>query len=307
MNFKKIRRAALIFLSAAAVVGSAALSGCQIKTDYPEAKITIEFNSETYVLEYTLHRNKYPQTVQHFIELADSDFYNNTIIHNYTTNDWFGGGYSYDADRYAVAADDEGGMGDYLATSSKEDAYASLFKSGAITPTVYKNMDANGNLTQALSTLIGEFSKNDHSVLNGALTSKKGALRMYYNAKDENSGNTVFLDKTSTNQILEHDYRYNCATSLFAIQAGTSSSLTTGEYCIFAYLKDNDLTALKDLQDAISDYITDYLDGSNASFALSVENVSVDVKDEMGENDRTASYTVTKLPIVIKSVDITKY
>lgn len=306
MNFKKIRRSALIFLTATTLIGGAALSGCQIKTDYPEAKITIEFNSETYVLEYKMYRNMYPQTVQRFIELADSNFYDNTIIHDYQSSDWFAGGYTYDATTYQQAFDD-GAMGGYLETNSKEKAYDDLFKSGAITPSVYANRGTDGKLTDALSTLIGEFKKNDHKIENGALGSKKGALRMYYSAK-EAADELVWLDKTSTGQVLEHDYIYNSATTLFAIQASGTSSLTVSDYCIFAHLKDNDTTALTALQDAIKDYIEEYLDNDSAKFKTTTESIAIDLYDtvvEAGSNE--AQFTVTKLPIIIKSVDVVKY
>lgn len=307
MNLKKLWRATLICATVATFVGGAALSGCQIKTDYPEAKISVEFNNQTYVLEYKLYRNMYPQTVQRFIELADNNFYDNTIIHDYQSSDWFAGGYSYDATTYAQAYDD-GAMGDYLETNSKEKAYSDLFKTGVITASVYANRGADGKLTDALSTLIGEFKANDHTIKNGALGSKKGALRMYYSDKASTADQLVWLDKTSTNQVLEHDYAHNSATTLFAIQTSATSSLTTSNYCIFAHLKDNDTDALSSLQDAIRDYIEEYLDGDNAKFKATTESIAIDLYDAMVEaGTNEAQFSVTKMPIVIKSVDIVKY
>ena len=130
---------------------------------------------------------------------------------------------------------------------------------------------------------------------------------MYYSAK-EAADELVWLDKTSTGQVLEHDYIYNSATTLFAIQASGTSSLTVSDYCIFAHLKDNDTTALTALQDAIKDYIEEYLDNDSAKFKTTTESIAIDLYDtvvEAGSNE--AQFTVTKLPIIIKSVDVVKY
>ena len=85
---KKLRFAAVTFALAGAIAVSASLSACAVKTSHPRAKISISFNEVTYDIEYTLYRNMYPQTVRHFIELADAGFYDNTVIHDYRSNDW---------------------------------------------------------------------------------------------------------------------------------------------------------------------------------------------------------------------------
>ena len=96
MKFKKFARLICVAALAGAAVAVPLMSGCN--TDHPEARITIEYDSVTYVLNYKMYRNMYPQTVKHFIELADNGFYNNTIIHNYQSNssNWYGGGYRYE-------------------------------------------------------------------------------------------------------------------------------------------------------------------------------------------------------------------
>ncbi|MDE6690643.1 MAG: hypothetical protein K2K04_01610, partial [Clostridia bacterium] len=90
MKFKKFGRALCICALAgvAAVASTSFMTAC--KDGHAEAKITIEYDKTTYVLEYTLYRNMYPQTVQHFIELADSRFYDNTIIHDREGSYWYG-------------------------------------------------------------------------------------------------------------------------------------------------------------------------------------------------------------------------
>ena len=51
--------------------------------------------------------------MRHFIELAEAGFYDNTIIHDYTSNDWYGGGYVYNQEAYADAGSNNA-LDDYL-------------------------------------------------------------------------------------------------------------------------------------------------------------------------------------------------
>ena len=81
MKFKNFGRVLCAVALSGMALAAPMLSGCN--TDHPEAKITIEYDGVSYVLEYKMYRNMYPQTVLHFIELADNNFYDNTIIHNY--------------------------------------------------------------------------------------------------------------------------------------------------------------------------------------------------------------------------------
>ena len=245
MSFKRLKRAVLCVAAAAAIGASAALAGCTIETSHPRAEITLEFNGTQYVIEYTLYRNMYPQTVRHFIELAEAGFYNNTIIHDYASNDWYGGGYTYDETAYADAFEN-GAFDDYLNDSRyyKEDDYLSLFNSGALTPSVYTDYsyDADGNMTvseeDAYHTLIGEFENNDHIIDNGQRSAEYGSLKMYYTPKViDNIAEAHVYIKTGSGQVLEHDYEYNSATSLFAIQVGTSSSLSVSRYATFGLLQ----------------------------------------------------------------------
>ena len=140
MSFRKIKHIAA-GVAAAAVVGvTAALSGCALETSRPRARITFEFNGTEYTVEYQLYRDMYPQTVRHFIELADAGFYDGTIIHDYTSNDIYGGGYKYDAERYESDVTN-GSPEDYLDDEGMylEDDYYELFKqeNSPITPSVF--------------------------------------------------------------------------------------------------------------------------------------------------------------------------
>ncbi len=129
----------------------------------------------------------------------------------------------------------------------------------------------------------------------------------YYDKGDSNQQVTL---ENSFGQILVHDYKYNCATSLFSIQVNNSSSFSVSKYCVFAQLKDDKAKGvLDDLRDAISDYISDELGGSTSKFTSTV-NTKVDNEDtfaEDGGREIETSFTMTSMPIIIKTVSITKY
>lgn len=301
MRFKRLGRAIAICVLAgvASVCSTGVFAGC--KDGHAEAEITIEYDGVTYVLEYTMYPNMYPQTVQHFIELADNGFYNNTIIHDCQTSNWYGGGYSYvagDEDgSYATAYENgKGGLLEYLKASYKAGrtgAYADLFNSGKLTPTVYRDI-REGRYVDPYSTLIGEFTSNQHKIENGALKNSYGALKFYYTSisDDEGKKKHVYLDKEGSAFGVQGEYRYNSATSLFSIQTGTSTS-SDSTHCIFATLDNTDtLRSLKTAVAKTSDY----------------EDVDVYVYDELlGSNKVQANYRLRRKPIIVRSVSITKY
>ena len=316
MSFRRLKRAMLGVAVAAAIGASAALAGCTIETNHPRAQITIEFNGTEYVLEYTMYRNMYPQTVRHFIELAEAGYYDGTIIHDYQSNDWYGGAYKYNADAYAEAYDSLA-MDDYLSDPANflEDDYISLFKAGSLTPSVFRDggytQDNDGNMLpvegDALPTLYGEFPNNGHTVENGQRGSEYGALKMFYTVgSDDDNARTHVLVNTAGGQVLTREYYSNSATSLFALQVGSSSSLSTSSYATFAYLSDDNSEAvLDDLRDDIDNYIDDEL-SSESDFTTKVET-EVDRDDSLLVGPVQVEYSVTESAIVIKSVVITRY
>ncbi|MDE7379456.1 MAG: peptidylprolyl isomerase [Clostridia bacterium] len=299
MAFKKLGRLMIAVALTGAALAAPMLTGCN--TDHPEAEITIQYDGVDYVLQYKMYRNMYPQTVKHFIELADNDFFDNTIIHNYQSSYWYGGGYTYSENEelsYAEAwGEGETGMLNYLEKTSKEGAYYDLADpaKGKITPSVYRNF-LDGNYIDPLNTLIGEFSENKHKIDNGALKGSYGALRMSYFDKSDEVGKTyVYLDKQGSQKGVQGEYRYNCATSLFSIQVSTSTS-SDSRNCIFATLQNED--TLKNLRTAVQKK------SNTTSVSLYVDNY-----DELvgGANVNESKFSVQKTPIVIKSVVITKY
>lgn len=304
MKFKKLGR----ILCAAAIAGVAVtipfMSGCNSK--HPKAEITIEFDGETYVLKYKMYRNMYPQTVQHFIELADNGFYTNMIVHDYQTSYWYTGGYSYlenDEVSYEEASEDGNELLlDYMEAACKEKEYAELADpdNGKITPSVYKNYMSSTGYTDPLNTLIGEFTNNQHKIDNGALKQSYGCLRMYYSAKsgDKVDNVKVYLKKEGSAAGVHGDYEYNSATSIFSIQVGSSTS-SSSNYCVFAELQNSDV--LEDLESAISD-------AGMTSSSYNKVTTYIDNYDEyLGSNGNTDEFYVPEQAIIIRSVKITKY
>ena len=322
---KKIKKALLAAALAALVGVSAGVSACG-KTNHPNARITIEFNEKTYVIDYMLYRNMYPQTVQHFIELADEGFYNETIVHDYKSVEWFSGAYSYNGE-YGEGNDraktdynvsySRDAMREYLEANCKEKAYYSLvtegIKNGTFSASVYSgsipNTDNEGNVLlssdYALPTVIGEFSANKHKIENDkGLTASYGSLKMFYYKKDVKS---VYV-QNSVGQVLYGDYNYNCATSLFSMQVSNSPLYDADKYAVFGQLK-NDAAkdTLQDLTSAISDYITAL--GSSQKWSKSVAT-QVDREDKYadeGGRDIDVTFTMTSMPLIIRSVEIIKH
>lgn len=280
---KKIASLAVATLLAGTACVS--LTGCE--TNRPEAKITLSFNGETYVLQYELYRNLYPQTVRHFIELADAGYYNGTCIHNYTDSILYAGGYTYNKDQTT-----NGGL--------VEKDYFGLAPSMKLTPSVF-DMATD----QSVYTLYGEFSDNGFKVESGAQSQKYGSLVMYYT--DKSGDNSRVKTKRSSDGEIDSDkeYKYNSATSLFYVYTG-SSSTRNSQYCTFAQLLDTDSSDVLDkLLDAIEDYVDTLEDEEDF---LTEVTVRVDTKDPYVSSDKnTATYTVPTMPIVIESVKITKY
>lgn len=293
---KVIRRACLAAALAGVMVLVPVFSGCT--SSHPEVKITVEFAEKEYVLEYKLYRNMYPQTVQHFIELADAKFYDNTLIHDYETSYWYGGGYTYDSESYGSDFAEKA-MDEYFEAKSKEKAYYDLAKSGVLTPSVFKDY-YGGDYRDALQTLIGEVGET-HVIQNGKLTGSYGALRMYYTKKTTETN--VALKKQGNSQPIFQNYSQHSATSLFSIQVGSSTSADS-TYCIFGKIKDS--TVLTELQDDITTYISD--SSYTSTTFTSTTTLFVDYYDEIIEQRvNQATYTATAEPIIIKSVRVTKY
>ncbi len=318
MSFRKIKYAAAGVAVAAVVGVTAALSGCTIETGRPRARITVEFNGTEYVIDFELYRDMYPQTVRHFIELADEGFYDDTVIHDYTSNDIYGGGYKYDQEKYEESIGG-GSPEDYLDDSEiylEDDYYALATREDSpITPSVFDDAgytyDDEGNMLpeegDALPTLYGEFSENGHTVENGQRGAEYGSLKMYYSEKviSDTAGAQVLV-RTGLDETLLREYQYNSATSLFAIQTSASTALDADEYATFGYLLNDDAEAVLDsLMDAVDDYIDEEYN-SSSDFTVNA-GTEIDRFEQVAEQATAADFDLPKLAIRIRSVEITRY
>lgn len=287
---KSLRIFAAVATAAIGLSSMFVFAGCD--TNEPEITITYSFNGKDYEVGYTLNRAGAPQTVRHFIELADAGYYENTVIHDYQTNGTFlyGGGYVLDDDGELVEKD----YWSEVERLEKE-------KNMTFTQSVFREGTDEG-----LYTVYGEFK--DNGVQNSArvYNHTQGALVMYY--MDKGDDNTTVRTVRADNGEKQDgsQYRYNSATSLFYTFTGSGSrSDLDSKYCVFG--KTKDYSEMSELLDAISEYASG-LD-ANVSFAEERRTI-LNQHDpfELVKNAKiTADYQVPTVAIVIKSVEVTKY
>lgn len=310
--FKKLLKKLAVAATLACMVTTVAATAaaCNIETDHPEVRITVEFNGESYKLDYKLYRNMYPNTVRHFIELAENGVYNNMLVHDYRNNDWYSGGYEYDEDDYTEVAESEAdgaSFVDYFINHSVEEKYMELFNKNKLTVTVYGNSKPNGkdiDKDTRLPTLIGEFYDNiKQEIKKGALSAEKGALKMYYYGKE--TANKVYV-KPTDDQMIMADYKTNCATTLFSMQVGVSSTLTESKYCVFGKMES--MKNLNLLVDAVKEYCNDHdlFDVNDVPVDNQIDSYAEQYLEDIGGGVE-ADFTLPALPIIIKSVKVTKY
>lgn len=283
MSFKKtMKKVSAVTLATASLAASALLGGCTT-TSKPKVEMDISFNGETYTLEYTLFRKIAPKTVQHFLELADGEFYNGLCVHNYQASKWYTGGYKYE----------DGNL--------KEVDYFEKVSTLSLTQSVWYDADR----TQPTSMVYGEFAQNDFEVTNGALKQTFGSLTMYYTPK-EDVDQKVTVERNDGNGYTKRPYEFNSATSLFFISLSTSQ-LSDSYYCTFAQLNQDSIVVLEDLQADVKQYIEDEYgaDSDLSDFAPS-KDVTVNVDDKYAD-EMDVSYAVPKTPIVIESVKVIKW
>lgn len=295
---KKLFRA----LTLAAATGIAAVSmlaivGCD--TNYPEVTITYEFNGKKYEVEYILTRNGAPQTVRHFMELADAGYYDGTVIHDYNSNGLYlyGGGYTMDEN------------GELEEKDYWTEVKALEEKGATFTQTVFTEGDRT-----PLYTVRGEFSANGVKK-NGKsyYHNQAGTLVMYYMDKgsDTTRVGTIRSDGGDNNEGEDYQegdyYKYNSATSLFYTFTSTGGSKTELDetYCAFGRTKNFD--QLQELLNAVNDYASER-DESNPF--LVEQDIVLNQYDpfELIRNAKiTVTYSVPSEPITILSVKVTKY
>lgn len=296
-TMKKIVCNTMAVLSASACLGLA--TACE--TAHPEVEMTLTFNGNEYVLEYELYRNIAPSTVNHFLWLVDNDYYNNLCVHNYDAS-----AMKMYTGAYSVATEEVDADGltykEYYTEIAKFKNYADFPVSA------WKDLDK----TTPLYTLAGEFDANGFTVENGAKKQSFGSLTMYYTEKTTKTKAYVpYRSEEKAGQVATREYKYNSATSQFYISL-SSAETTNSKYCTFATLTEDSVDVLKDLQDAIADYIEanyEVEEGESAVAEFTTKHsVTVDEDDPvLNGSGKTVSYLVPNEAIVIKDITTKKY
>lgn len=292
-TLKKITCTALAFASVFACAATA--TACE--TARPQVEMKIEFNGETYTLEYELYRKIAPTTVSHFIWLADNGYYDGLCVHNYdyTANKMYTGGYT-------VSSDNDEGIAykPYFEEIKKFDNFADFPVS------VWMNADK----TNPTYTLYGEFSSNNFRVENGAQKQSFGSLTMYYTSKStDEKVYASYLNEGKKGKVASRQYKYNSATSLFYISLSESTVSTAG-YCTFATLKEDSVDVLKDFQADLNAFIEKEYgkaeEETSAKDFVTSKIVTIHEDDPI-VGETTETYKVPNSPIVIKTVKVKKY
>lgn len=280
-------------VAGASVVAAAsmlALAACDTK--HPEVTITYEFNGQTYEVEYTLSRQAAPQTVQHFIELADAGYYDGTVIHDFKNSSYlFGGGYTLDSHGELVEKD-------YFSEVRRLEQEKGI----TFTQSVFTDSDSK----TPLYTVRGEFEKNGVRKNNKAIyQNKAGTLVMYYMDKGEDDTRVCTLRNDNETYQDGDPYVYNSATSLFYTTVTGSSIFSDNEYCAFG--RTTDYSQLEALVSAI----TEYEESRDEADPLFSDTTVILNQYDPFESVKTAkipaTYSLSDVPITIVSVRVDKY
>ena len=228
----KIKKACLAFALTAVVGASFTATACS-ESKHPEVTISISFNGSNFDIDYTLSRNMYPQTVQHFIELADAGYYDGMCIHDYTSNALYSGGYKL--------VDGELEEVDYFNVVKELESEKEI----TFTQSVWKDKDQS----IPLYTVYGEFTGNGvQNERSREYRHSEGALVMYYTPKVANGKGEIDVTveradggkNNDGNVVQTVHYSTNSATSLFYTYTGTSGAALDENYCVFGKAKEDD-------------------------------------------------------------------
>ena len=292
-TMKKMVCGVLAVSSVLACVGT--MTACE--TDHPEVEIEIEFNGESYELEYQLYRKIAPSTVNHFLWLAENGYYDGLCVHNFENSSYqrmHTGGYTY--------ANGELTEKDYFRVIKGYKNY------GEFPVSVW--MDEAKE--QPLYTLRGEFSSAKFTVEKGSLKETFGSLTMYYHAKETKDKVYVpYAKSEKEGDMAKREYKYNSATSLFYISL-YQGQVTNAGYCTFATLDEDSVEKLKEFQEDLNEFIQDEyaVDDQKATLSdfTTSESIHVDENDPViGDKDKKVDFLVPKQAITIKKVTVKKY
>lgn len=304
-----LKRTACIASSALLCAGAVAMfAGCT--TQNPEVTITYTFDGTDYAVAYKLSRYDAPKTVQHFIEIADTGFYDGVCIHDYDGTYFYTGGYTLEGSTLTEK--------DYFSFVKDKDFTQSVWAKGSdIVSDSPVYVSAAEEMTP-LYTVYGEFEANGNKPQNARENSHSyGALVMYYTDKG-NDTTRVTTERNDNGKDNDNDkynrssmYKYNSATSLFYTFTGTSNSTRDKNYCVFGKVTEDGEEKLKSLIKAIDDYRADLETGE--SFTESIKlgagtymQYEPIISTKSAGLDKEYNTPVDK-PIIVKSVKVTKY
>ena len=295
---KTLKKITSGILALACVFGCAAtLTACE--TTHPEVEMKVEFNGETYTLEYKLYRELAPQTVKHFLWLADNGYYNDLCVHDYSESDYL---------RLYTGA--------YSVATSEDDADGLVYKKYYETVKGYKNFGEfpvsvwmEKEKLNPTYTLKGEFEDNNFTVKSGDLDESFGSLTMYYygiSDHEDIAESDVYMIRADGKEPSKCDYKYNYTTSMFYISLATAAH-DNKAYCTFATLEEDSKSTLEDFKTALTEYIEANYNGEASGFTES-ESVTICEDDPyLGSQSIRETFSVPKTPIIIKSVKVTKF
>lgn len=305
-SFKKLAS----ILSAAVICSGCAFAFAGCTTKYPEVTITYNFNGTDYAVSYKLSRYDAPKTVQHFIEVADTGFYDGLCIHDYDNNYLYTGGYTIE-DGTIVEKDYFTAMkkAEENGTKLTQTVWAKLSDIDENSPVYDTTAEAD---MVPLYTVYGEFKENGNITQNGAdYVHEFGALAMFYTNKEKDSTRVTTVRNSSKEYNYDAYYSYNSATSLFYTFTGSSNASRDDNYCVFGKVTDDGSKKLQELVEAINDFKNDLEE--ETSFTESIHlNASTYLQYDPIENVRKSGLdkdynTPVNKPITVKSVKVTKY
>ncbi len=286
-----IKKFTCALLATVSALGCAAtLTACE--TSHPKVAIDVEFNGETYNLEYKLYRKTAPATVEHFLYLAGNGYYDGLCVHDYDGDERLYTGV------YTAAEAGELVKKDYFQTVVSYSNY------GKFPHSVWEGNDK----TSPTHTLKGEFKKNNFEVESGALKESFGSLAMYYydggdEAEDKKVYSVSASEEGNTNR---GQYQNNLATSAFFISLSSEQSVND-DYCTFATIEKEGKKELEKLQKAINDYVAKNYADEEDDFTYDITKKVFEDDPFLKEYAKEVTFDVPKEAIVIKKVKVTKY
>jgi cyclophilin family peptidyl-prolyl cis-trans isomerase len=218
---KKIACAALATVSVVGCVGM--FTACETKN--PEVKMQIEFEGETYTLEYKLYRELAPATVKHFLKLAENAYYDGVCVHDFEDSaKMYTGAYEYNASA------EFGGL-----------VYKNYYDIVASYKDFNHTVWANSDKATPTYTLKGEFSANSFKVESGALKQSFGSLTMQYSVKDFEDIEEVAVLRADGEKTDNKKYEYN-GEKLTLPQIARKYGISRSNLANKIYLKKMDIT-----------------------------------------------------------------